>query len=117
MALPTGWELLISPITQFGTGVVIGVLLILLGLFKGVILEFIVKGINLITGSDIPENALAITLIGSGIIIVWFPSIVKELWSTTEGIIVLSSIVVSLILILIILARIYSNNKNSKQVF
>jgi len=102
MALPTMWELLLP---NFSIMTLIGILLILIGIFKGGILLFIGKILSMLTGGEIKEGALVGTFIGGGVIMIWLPSIITDLFSSTEGILVFVGVILFLILVLVLIGK------------
>lgn len=102
MALPTLWELLI-PELSFLT--IIGIGLILLGIFKNVVVEGIVWITEKLFGAEINNLVVRGFMVLGGITIVWLPSIIADYTKTTEGSLILMGIVFAIIVLAIILNK------------
>lgn len=102
MALPTVWQLLLP---QFSLTTIIGVFLILIGIFKGFILEIFGKALSFISGKPLKSGAISLTFIFSGVIMIWVPSIISKLFSSLEGTLVVIGVIVLLIIVLILFGR------------
>lgn len=102
MALPTVWQLLLP---NLSITTIIGVLLILIGIFKGPILLFLGKILSFFSGGEIKQGALVTAFIGGGIVMVWLPSIMQDLFSSLEGILVFVGVIVLLLIIITFFGR------------
>jgi len=78
---------------------------VFIGIFKGPILLVIGKALSFISGGEIKKSALVTTFIGSGIIMIWLPSIISDLFGSLEGILVFIGVIVLLIIVLLLFGK------------
>lgn len=102
MAIPTVWQLILP---SFSVTTVIGVLLLLIGIFKGGILNFFGRILSFVTGGAASEGSLRWVFIGGGAVMIWLPSIIKDLTATTEGIVLIIGVVAMLVVLFILFGQ------------
>jgi len=114
MALPTLTQLLLP---SFSISTLIGIVMIVTGMFSNIVVSSISWIFEKISGGFITERSIRVTLFGGGIILVWLPSVVDDLLLSLEGRLIMVAIVTFIILIAIIFSGAGKDKEGKKLEF